>query len=55
MRGLLQIQMDERFFKMGSYLCALILKPSRRLAKGKLKPVAKLFCLRKHNINFNGI
>jgi hypothetical protein len=45
----------ERFLKRGSYTCALIFKPSRLLAKGKVMSLAKAFCLNKGNITFDGI
>jgi hypothetical protein len=41
--------------KRGSYTCALIFKPLRLLAKGKLKSLAKAFCLHKGNITFKDI
>jgi hypothetical protein len=64
-RRLLQIQMEsimpdlkvarQRDLKGGSYRCALIFKPSRLLIKGKLRTLAKAFCLSKSNLNFNGM
>jgi hypothetical protein len=67
MRGLLQIQMESimlhlqkypklrDFLKKGSHVCALIFKPSRLLAKGKVMSLAKAFCLSKGSMTFNGI
>jgi hypothetical protein len=37
------------------YTCALIYKPSKLLAKGKVMSLAKAFCLSKGNITFNDI
>jgi hypothetical protein len=66
MRGLLQIQLElimpdfesnkaETFKKGGSYVCALLFKPSMLLAKGKLMSLVWFYCLSKNNITFNGI
>jgi hypothetical protein len=51
----LKVTKVKRFFKEGSYACALIFNPSRLLAKGKLISLAKAFSLNKGNITFNCI
>jgi hypothetical protein len=66
LRGLLQIQMESitqtskssqswDILSRGSYTCALIFKPSRLLAKGKLISLAKAIFLSKGSITFNGM
>jgi hypothetical protein len=51
----LKVAKAERFLKWGSYICVLICKPCRLLAKDKLRSLAKAFCLSKGNITSNGI
>jgi hypothetical protein len=51
----LKVTKANRFFLRGSYVCALLFKPSRLLAKGKLMSLGKAFCLSKGNITFNSV
>jgi hypothetical protein len=51
----LKVTKVERWQKRNSFSCALIFKPSRLLAKGKLMSLTKAFCLSRGNITFSGI